>query len=768
MLKRNSLALVFVVLLCGNIDGFAQDQTDRMINGMDRYLDDVLEEAVDRREVLWKRDFSSPQAYEKSVAENRSRFGKTIGLVDSIDQEVEMAYLSTTATPAMVADQPTFTAYSVQWNVFAGIHGEGLLLEPKGRVRARIVVLPDADETPEQLMGLAPGLDPTHQYGRRLAENGCQVIIPVLIDRSDEGSGSRRLNKFTNQPHREWIYRQAYTFGRHVIGFEVQKVLAAVHWFEEENQQVPLPIGVAGWGEGGLLAFYSAAVDTRIDMTLVSGYFGKREGLWKEPIYRNLFRLLPEFGDAEIASLIAPRKLVVDYAESPHVSGPPPPRPGPSRLGASAAPGLLATPPYADVAEEVARAKKLVGPYAAFMALSAQGEHPFPHLGDSGVLLFLQQMIPSISALQPPGETPVDRRADFDPRRRQLRQLAEMEQFTQSLIGSSRHDRDGFFWDQLTPTAPEQWQRDMQPYKGYLWEEIIGKLPHSDQAMNPKTRKIMDEPKWTGYEVTLDVAPGVFVWGYYLLPKGLQPGEKRPVMVVQHGGSGLPSDVLKDDGAYNGIARVLANSGYIVFAPHFPWRGGKAYRDLQRKANPLGLSVFSFILSQHERILSWLSDQPSTDTARIGLYGLSWGGKVAVRVPALLDGYRLSVCSGDFNEWIWKNATTDWVNGYMLNPEYEMFDFNLGRTFNYGEMVALMAPRPFMVERGHDDGVGIDEMVAFEYAKVKRLYDKLQNPQMTRISYFNGGHEINGIASCDFIAKHFGRPIHIPNTNENP
>src|SRR5690606_40498821 len=68
------------------------------------------------------------------------------------------------------------------------------------------------------------------------SENGCQVIIPVLIDRSDEGSGSKRLNRFTNQPHREWIYRQAYTFGRHVIGFEVQKVLAAVNWFVQENR----------------------------------------------------------------------------------------------------------------------------------------------------------------------------------------------------------------------------------------------------------------------------------------------------------------------------------------------------------------------------------------------------------------------------------------------------------------------------------------------------------------------------------------------------
>ena len=39
-----------------------------------------------------------------------------------------------------------------------------------------------------------------------------------------------------------------------------------------------------------------------------------------------------------------------------------------------------------------------------------------------------------------------------------------------------------------------------------------------------------------------------------------------------------------------------------------------------------------------------------------------------------------------------------------------MPEFDLGNTFNYGEMAGLIAPRPFMVERGHDDGVAPDEV----------------------------------------------------------
>ena len=32
----------------------------------------------------------------------------------------------------------------------------------------------------------------------------------------------------TNQSYREWIYRMAFETGRHIIGYEVQKVLAAI------------------------------------------------------------------------------------------------------------------------------------------------------------------------------------------------------------------------------------------------------------------------------------------------------------------------------------------------------------------------------------------------------------------------------------------------------------------------------------------------------------------------------------------------------------
>jgi hypothetical protein len=90
----------------------------------------------------------------------------------------------------------------------------------------------------------------------------------------------------------------------------------------------------------------------------------------------------------------------------------------------------------------------------------------------------------------------------------------------------------------------------------------------------------------------------------------------------------------------------------------------------------------------------------------------------------------------------------------MFSGEYDMYEFDLANTFNYAEMAALIAPRPFMVERGHGDGVGLDEYVAFEYARVRRFYAQLGIADRTAIEFFTGGHEIHLNGTLAFLRRH--------------
>jgi dienelactone hydrolase len=691
------------------------DLSAQMVAGIDRFLMRETQESIAKR--------GKP---------DRERLRKIIGAADPRQKVEALELIGTTAQPAKVAETKSFEVYNVRWPVFEGVHGEGLLLQPK-KVVAAVVAIPDADQTPEQL---ADG------FARRLADSGCLVLIPTLVNREDTYSGNTAIKRFTNQPHREWIYRQSYEMGRHIIGYEVQKVLGAIDWLSTQTTN----IGVAGYAEGGLIAFYSAALDLRFKSVLVSGYFDSRQKLWSEPIYRNVFGLLRDFGDAEVASLITPRKLIIEHSEVLKIEGPPPPRDG--RRGA--APGTWRTPDQASVEAELKRAQKLAGPAAKSIEFVHGNEGvPVGPGSDYALTAFGRAL----------GVAEVGRGVPAEPLRlptqqRQQRQVRELQEFTQHLMRESEKVRDDFFWTPIRKSA------SIESFRKIFWEDVIGRFPDPSVPPNPRTRKIYDKPKWTGYEVTLDVFPDVFAWGYLLVPKDIAQNEKRPVVVCQHGLEGVPEDTVTDDpkskgfGPYRAYSARLADLGYVVYAPHNPYRGQDNFRVLQRKANPLGKSLFSVIVAQHQRTLEWLAQLPFVDPARLGFYGLSYGGKTAMRVPAVLTNYCLSICSADFNEWIKKNVTTDSPYSYMFTMEYEMPEFDLGNTFNYAEMAALISPRPFMVERGHHDGVAPDEWVAYEFAKVRRHYTRLGIAEKAEIEFFDGPHAINGVGTFEFLEKH--------------
>ena len=304
-------------------------------------------------------------------------------------------------------------------------------------------------------------------------------------------------------------------------------------------------------------------------------------------------------------------------------------------------------------------------------------------------------------------------------------------------------------------------REEFRATREYVWDEIIGRLPAPSLPANARSRPIYDHAKFRGWEVMLDVWPDVFAYGILLVPKDIKPGERRPVVVCQHGLEGRPQDLAdpnSDHRAYHRYAARLAEEGFVVYAPQNPYTGQDRFRSIQRKAHPLKLGLFSFILGQHQRTLAWLAAQPFVDPARIGFYGLSYGGKTAMRVPPLLDGYALSICSADFNEWVWKTTSVDSKYSYMLTQEYDMLEFDFANKVNYSDLANFMAPRPFMVERGHYDTVAPDEWVAYEFAKTRFFYARQKLAGRAEIEFFDGPHTINGKGTFEFLRRHLGQP----------
>ncbi len=111
------------------------------------------------------------------------------------------------------------------------------------------------------------------------------------------------------------------------------------------------------------------------------------------------------------------------------------------------------------------------------------------------------------------------------------------------------------------------------------------------------------------------------------LPKDVKPGERRPAMIFVHGGpvrQMLPGyhymQFYHWAYAYN---QWLANQGYVVLSVNY--RSGIGYGRSFRNAantNARGNSEYQDVLAAGK----YLQSRPDVDPARIGIWGLSYGG----------------------------------------------------------------------------------------------------------------------------------------------
>ncbi len=341
------------------------------------------------------------------------------------------------------------------------------------------------------------------QFVRRLAAAGCLVAIPTLISRSDELSGSPHV-AYTNQPHREFIYRQAFEMGRHVIGYEVQKVLAAVDLIEQH---------VAAAAQADVVAasrFRSVSPESAkghcwrctrrrsiraSSPALVCGYFQEREEVWQEPIYRNVWGLLTEFGDAELAGLIAPRRLVIEACRAVEVAGPPR-RPGRvagrvrlragSRTTGSPRCGRSSSGPRRSTGHW-ARSQELV--------LAVSGEEGHGAAGTDEALaafaagLGIDQGLDAEPEAWQMAAARERWAAGRSPRPRRLARNGSSTncRFT-SRVCSAGVPRFAMRNGTLNPASADEWERARKPLRDWVHDELIGRLPSASGVRQTRVR----------------------------------------------------------------------------------------------------------------------------------------------------------------------------------------------------------------------------------------------------------------------------------------
>jgi len=723
------------------------DIAAQMVAGIDKFLLRKIDESVEKRKQHWV-DLRIPADIDdrKRTARQR-RLMSRLGIVPRKDK-TKRVIPSATIKDKQLSDDlngcrvrylriPVLPFSDELEDEAAAVHVNALFLQPVGRSTAnRTVFIPGEDDRLESFLRPEANLNSRQRIAYQLARNGENVIIPILLSRSVKRRGER-----IDLEDREFVYRSSFELGRHPIGYELEKVLACASWIRTYIGCRFPTVKYYGYGEGGLMALYAGALDNQTTAICVRDYFQSRNGIWREPIDRNIFGLLTEFGDAEIAAMALPAQVVIDASH-----------------------GLSYRLSYPQDVDHDALSREMKAEFARLGALTKNHKN-LHYVEDS------QQAIRKFLGRDDIKQPKFDPQARVAPTRPiriyrtdpQEQQVAELVRYNAALLAESPYVRKERFWDKLDYSSVEAFEKSVTPFREQFKHDVIGHFDDKPLPFNPRTRKAYDEEKWVGYEVMLDLWPDVFCYGILCLPKDMKTdgSERRPVVVCQHGLEGRPQDIVAGDHpAYHDFASRLCERGFITFAPQNLYIGGDKFRTLQRKANPLGKTLFSIITPQHQQILDWLQTLPYVDGERIGFYGLSYGGKTAMRVPPLVDDYKCVICSADFNDWVWKCASTRSPYSYVWTGEYEIFEWNLAHTFNYAEMAALIAPRPFMVERGHFDGVAPDERVAYEFAKVRHLYNaRLKLPaDHCQIEWFDGPHTIHGVGTFAFLHEHLDWP----------
>ena len=681
------------------------------------------------RAKLWIPDFSSVEVYQRSLRMHRESLRAILGLVQPPNPPQLLNRIILQSNGVTVED--------ITISVDKDFPVRALLFIPPGEVAGSVIAIPDAEEQREAFAGVNEDA-PAAGWLRRVLERRIVVCVPVTLGRDTDFPFGRAygINR------RQLLYRLGFIVGRSLVGLEVQQTLALRDYIVARFSLNPHDASLLGQGQGGMTALYTSAADGQFGTTVVLDYFTEREHCWEEPVDRMIYGQLNEFGDAELAALIAPNALRVYFTQR-----------GP------AAP--------ADVRAEAARAEHFYIRLGRSSAFTASEEGDPQAAINAGALLIAQASrgswidpLPEVTVRIPDEASLKALDEQFDALHAYLRELDVASDTTRE-----RH------WNLLATPQSERPQRVWE--LGSELRQLVGEVPLGNTPLNARTRLIRLTDKFAAYDVLLDVLPGVQAYGELLIPRN-QKGP-APVVICQHGLGDKPADIIgleyapleRESTIYTSLGSRLADLGYVVFAPYIPVPQPQETQinPLVRQAAALGKMRTSLEVAKLHRIIDFLQSLPAVDPQRIGYYGLSYGGYAALWMPPLEPRIKASVISGHFNDWRMKltfedHETAPNLQGYQTSylkwQDADFYNWNVLNRFTHAELIAAHWPTPVFVEFGDGDTTTTPawhqrawKPVA-DYAHAWGLDGLTGN---TVQEHFDGVHQIHGIGSFEFLQR---------------
>jgi dienelactone hydrolase len=156
------------------------------------------------------------------------------------------------------------------------------------------------------------------------------------------------------------------------------------------------------------------------------------------------------------------------------------------------------------------------------------------------------------------------------------------------------------------------------------------------------------------------------------------------------------------------------------------------------------------------RVVDYLSTLPEVDPARIGYYGLSYGGYSALWMGALEPRLKLVVISGHFNDWTRKITDEQASTSYLLHPDEDFFNWDVLHRFTHPELIAALYPRAVMVEFATRDVTTTPDWHERAWRQVEEIARAWGVGERWQRDVFDGVHEIGGRGTFHFAGSWLG------------
>ena len=307
-----------------------------------------------------------------------------------------------------------------------------------------------------------------------------------------------------------------------------------------------------------------------------------------------------------------------------------------------------------------------------------------------------------------------------------------------------------------------RWKRDFSSTERYLasvepyrrrFVELMGGFPAAKTPLEPRREVIGATESYRTERVWLQAATGVEVYGLLLIPR--RPGRK-PALICQHGMGGSPAmtaGLTERDDYLRRFGAQAAEHGYVVFAPYLVNDQAQRSR-LHRKAISAGTTLQ--ILEQWKivRVIDFLQSLPEVDPARVGMYGISWGGRTTLYAAAIDTRLAAVAVSGYFNQTTKKQFQfSTYSTAYIDTAEEYAFFPGFHAEFSDADLASLVAPRPLFIESGTLDTAAYFKDSFIEYTRARDIYGKLGAGERLEFGLFRGLHLVHGLQAFRFLDK---------------